>query len=79
MNKLPLFFSYNDIIKVSKIQQIFCYFKENTSMDFQKVLSENAEKNAFISQQTYLRIWVTDMLKFDEVLFCTYCKGLLCL
>ena len=44
MNKLPLFFSYNDIIKVSKIQQIFCYFKENTSMDFQKVLSENAEK-----------------------------------
>ena len=48
-------------------------------MDFQKVLSENAEKNAFISQQTYLRIWVTYMLKFYEVLFCTYCKGLLCL
>ena len=31
------FFSHVDIIKVSKIQQIYCYFKENTSMDFRKV------------------------------------------
>ena len=33
-------------------------------------------KKTFISQQTYLYIQVTDILKFYEVLFCTYCKGL---
>ena len=33
-------------------------------------------KRTFISQQTYLYIQVTDILKFYEVLFCTYCKGL---
>ena len=32
-----IFFSQADIIKVSKIQQIYCYFMENASMDFQKV------------------------------------------
>ena len=32
-----------------------------------------------MSQQTYRYIRVTDILKFFEVLFCTYCKGLLCL
>ena len=37
------------------------------------------QKKAFISQQTYLYIWVTNILKFYEVLFCTYCKGLFCL
>ena len=49
---------------------------ENTSMDFWKVIYENVEKNPFISQQTYLYIWVKDILKFYEVLFCTYCKSL---
>ena len=29
-----------------------------------------------ISQQTYLYIRVTDILKFYDILFCTYCKGL---
>ena len=24
-------------------------------------------------------MWVTDILKFYEVLFCSYCKGLFCL
>ena len=48
----------------------------NTSMDFQKLNYENAKKNTFISQQTYLSIQVTDILKFYEVLLCTYCKGL---
>ena len=49
-------------------------------MDFQKVIYENVEKKkTFISKQTYLEIWVTDILKFYEVLFCTYFKGLLCL
>ena len=33
----------------------------------------------FISQQTYLYIRVTYILKFYEVSFCTYCKGLFCL
>ena len=45
-------------------------------MDFWKVIYENVEKNTFISQQTYLYIRVTDILKFYAVLFCTYCKGL---
>ena len=52
---------------------------ENTSMDFLKVIYENVEKNPFISQQTYLYLPVTDISKFSEVLFCTYCKGLFCL
>ena len=38
-----------------------------------------SNKKTFISQQTYLHIQVTDILKFYEVLFGTYCKGLLCL
>ena len=37
-------------------------------MDFRKVIHENVEKKYF-----------TNIFKFYEVLFCTYCKGLLCL
>ena len=48
-------------------------------MDFRKVIYENVKKKTFSSQPTYLYIWVTDILKFYEVLFCAYCKGLLCL
>ena len=48
-------------------------------MDFRKVIYENVEKNPFISQHTYLYVGVTAILKFYEVLFCTYCKGLFCL
>ena len=49
----------------------------NTSMDFQKLsYYKNVGKKTFISQQTYLYIWVTDILKFYEVLFYKYCKGL---
>ena len=48
-------------------------------MDFRVVIYENVKKTAFILQQTYLYIRVTNILKFYEVLFCTYCKGLLCL
>ena len=36
------------------------------------------KKEIFISQQTYPYIPVTDILKFYEVLFFTYCKGLFC-
>ena len=36
-------------------------------------------KKTFILQQTHLYIQATDILKFYEVLFCTYCKGLFCL
>ena len=42
-------------------------------------LINRSNKKTFISQQTYLHIQVTDILKFYEVLFGTYCKGLLCL
>ena len=49
---------------------------ENTSMDLLKVICENVEKKTFVSQQAYLYLPVTDLLKFSEVLFCTYCKGL---
>ena len=46
---------------------------ENTSMDFQKMIHENINlKETFIAQQTYLYIQVADILKFYEVLFCTY-------
>ena len=43
-------------------------------MDFRKVI--NVEKKKFISQKSYLYVQVTDILKFDEVLLCTYCRGL---
>ena len=52
---------------------------ENPSVDFQKVTYENVEKKMFILQQTHLCIWVTDILKFYELLFCTYCEDLFCL
>ena len=47
-------------------------------MDFMKVIYENVEKKN-ISQQPYLYLRVTDILKFSEVLFCAYCKGLFCI
>ena len=47
-------------------------------MDFQNVIYENIEKKKN-SQQTYVYMWVTEILKFHEVLLCTYCKGLFCL
>ena len=58
---------------------IYCYFTENTSVNFRKVIYENFLKKHFISQQTYLYIQVTYILKFYEVLFCTNCEGLFCL
>ena len=33
--------------------------------------TSTTKKNKFISQQTFLYIWVTDILKFYEDLFCT--------
>ena len=55
-------------------------------MDFQKLIYKNLKKNKknkkkpFISQETYLYTHVTDILKFFEVLFCTWsCKSLFCL
>ena len=45
-------------------------------MDFRKVIYENVEKKPFISQHTYLYVRVTDIPKFYEVLFCTFCTGL---
>ena len=68
------------VIKDKKIQQIYCYFTENTFGDFQKlILKTSKKKKKTISQQTYLYIQVIDILKFYAVLFCTYCKGLFCL
>ena len=46
---------------------------------FGKWFMKMPKKTLFISQQTYLSIWVRDILKFYEVFFCTYCKGLFCL
>ena len=43
-------------------------------MVFWKVIYENIKKKAFTSQQSYLHIRVTDILKF-EILY-TYCEGL---
>ena len=51
---------------------------QSISPKFAKVIYENVEeKKTFISQQTYLYIEVTEILKFYEVLFRAYCKGLL--
>ena len=47
---------------------------ENT-LDFLKVIYENVKKKTFISQQAYLFLRVTGILKFSDILFCTYCKG----
>ena len=38
-------------------------------MDFRKVIYENVKKNPFISQHTYLYVWVTDILKFYKFYF----------
>ena len=57
---------------------MYSYFMENISMDFLEVIYENIERKTFISQQAYLCLRVTDILKFYEVLSCTYCKGLFC-
>ena len=46
---------------------------------FMKMSKKKKKRRTFISQQMYLYIWVTDILKFYEVLFCAYCKGLFCL
>ena len=35
-----IFFSQINVINVSKVKQIYCYFTENTSMDFRKVKVE---------------------------------------
>ena len=48
-------------------------------MDFQKVIYKNVAKKTFISKQTYMYIRATEILRFYEVLFCTYCNGLFCL
>ena len=53
------------------------FFKEKTLCIFCKVIYESIEKNIYFT--TYFYKWVTNILKFYEVLFCTYCKGLLCL
>ena len=49
-------------------------------MDFQKVICENFKKTIHFTINILIYTgWVTDILKFYEVLFCTYCEGLLCL
>ena len=45
-------------------------------VDFWKVIYENVEKK--FHKHIYI-IWVAEILKFYEVLFCTYRKGLFCL
>ena len=37
LTSAEFFFSQIDVRNVSKIKQIYCYFTENTSMDFRKV------------------------------------------
>ena len=50
-------------------------------MDFRRVIYENTkqQKKKYSLHNKHLYIRVTVILKFHEVLFCTYCKGLLCL
>ena len=48
-------------------------------MDFQKVIYENVEKKNIHFIANISIYTVTDILKFYEVLFCTYCQGLFCL
>ena len=49
-------------------------------MDFRKVIYENMKKKKKKKIMTNTSIYtITAILKFYEVLFCTYCKGLFCL
>ena len=48
-------------------------------MDFEKVIYENVLKKKKHFTTTYLYTLVKEILKFYEVLFCTYCKDLFCL
>ena len=49
-------------------------------MNFQKVIYENVrKKNIHFATNIYLYTRVPEILKFYEVLFCTYYKGLICL
>ena len=57
---------------------MYYYFTEDTSMDSRKVIYENVKKKN-IPQLTYVYTGITDILKFCEVLFCAYYKGLICL
>ena len=43
-------------------------------MGFQKLIYENVEKKPHLFHNKHLYIRVTDIFKFYEVLFCTYCK-----
>ena len=52
---------------------------ENTSLDFRKEIFENFEKKTHSFHNKHLYIWATAILKFYEVLFYIYCKGLFCL
>ena len=60
----------------------FYWFSEKDSSKSKKTQQKKQQqknKKTLISQQTYLFMWVTDILKFYEVLFCSYCKDLFCL
>ena len=46
-------------------------------MDFWKVIYENVKKKKSFHNKHRLKLQ-TDILKFFEALFCTYCKGLFC-
>ena len=48
-------------------------------MNFQKVIYQNVKKNFFFQNKHTYIYGVTDILKFYEVLFFTYCIGLFCL
>ena len=48
-------------------------------MDFRKVIYENVKKKNIHFTKNISIYTVRDILKFYEVLFCTYCKGLFCL
>ena len=62
------FSSQIDVTYVSKIQQIYCYFTESTSMGFWRVTSENVEKKHFITN-IYIYIQSQTICSFMKFYF----------
>ena len=62
------FSSQIDVTNVSKIQQIYCYFTESTSMGFWRVTYENVEKKHFITNIS-IYIWSQTICSFMKFYF----------
>ena len=61
-----IFFSQIDVVNVSKIQEIYCYFMDDTSMDFQKVSMESAATDIQPQELDSTRGWNQPQLESNR-------------